>query len=180
MKRFVSVLAVVVVCLGVVGCVGNTDPATNITNLSAKLNAHGFTNNGPATWWWEYDTVKSDLGTANDSEVCGNPPEADKRCGPASGGTPAAEVAAGPDGHRADAEHDLLLPRLRPGPERRPANLRQHAQLQDPRTARPTRSTASGARRTRPGATTRSNFRTTLRPTLRATCTSTTPSAGAS
>ena len=95
MKRFVSVLAVVVVCLGVVGCVGNTDPATNITNLSAKLNAHGFTNNGPATWWWEYDTVKSDLGTANDSEVCGNPPEADKRCGPASGGTPGSQVPLG-------------------------------------------------------------------------------------
>jgi DNA-binding beta-propeller fold protein YncE len=78
--------------LAVVGCVGGTDPATNVTNLSAKLNAHGFTNNGPATWWWEYDTVKSDLGTANDTEVCGNPPEADSRCGPAAGGSPGSQV----------------------------------------------------------------------------------------
>ena len=93
MKRSVSVLAAAVVCLGVVGCVGDTDPATNVTNLSAKLNAHGFTNDGPATWWWEYDTVKSELGTSGDTEVCGNPSEADKRCGPARAGSPGSQVS---------------------------------------------------------------------------------------
>ena len=54
-----------------VACSGDTDPATNVTNVSAQLNAHGHTTGEPAMWWWEYDTVQSDLGTANDTEVCG-------------------------------------------------------------------------------------------------------------
>ena len=73
--------------LGLGACVGATEPATNVTNLSAQLNARGYTDDGPATWWWEYDSVKSDLGTANDTELCGTPPEADRRCGPAAGGS---------------------------------------------------------------------------------------------
>ena len=74
-------------------CAGSTEPATNVTNVSAQLNAKGYTNDGPATWWWEYDTNQADLGTANDTEVCGNPPEPDRRCGPASGGTQNSQVA---------------------------------------------------------------------------------------
>ena len=87
-------VVVAAVTLGLVACAGQTDPATNVTNVSAQLNAHGYSNDGPATWWWEYDTVKADLGTANDTEVCGGiPPEADHRCGPASGGSQANQVA---------------------------------------------------------------------------------------
>ena len=51
------------------------------------MNAHGHSTGEPATWWWEYDTVQSDLGTANDTEVCGvgtGPKEPDNRCGPAT------------------------------------------------------------------------------------------------
>jgi hypothetical protein len=71
-------------------CAGATDPASNVTHVSAQLNAHGYSNDGPATWWWEYDTVKVELGTANDTEVCGSgagPKEPDNRCGPATGGS---------------------------------------------------------------------------------------------
>jgi hypothetical protein len=75
---------VTAVVVAFAGCVGTTDPATNITNMSAKLNAHGHTNNGPAVWWWEYATAQNALGSDSDVEVCGNPPEADHRCGPAS------------------------------------------------------------------------------------------------
>jgi hypothetical protein len=85
-KRLVAVVVSLSI-LGAVGCSGDTDPATNVTNLSAQLNAHGHTTGERATWWWEYDTVQSDLGTANDTEVCGagtGPKEADRRCGPAS------------------------------------------------------------------------------------------------
>src|SRR4029450_2485955 len=67
------------------GC-ADTDPGTNITNVSAQLNAHGHSTGEPATWWWEYSTVEANLGTANDIEVCGSgtgPPETDRRCGPA-------------------------------------------------------------------------------------------------
>lgn len=84
MRRLGIAAVVGVAGLAVAGCVGNTDPATNITNVSAKLNAHGRTNNGPAVWWWEYATAASALGTGSDLEVCGYPSEPDKRCGPAA------------------------------------------------------------------------------------------------
>jgi hypothetical protein len=77
--RRVVLLAVVVAALVWAGCAGNTDPATNVTNLSAQLNAHGHTTGKPSVWWWEYSTVQANLGTATDTEVCGN----STRCGPA-------------------------------------------------------------------------------------------------
>ena len=79
--------------MGLSACMGGTEPATNVSTLSAQLNAKGFTNDGPATWWWEYDTVKADLGSANDTEVCGYPPEPDRRCGPASAGSAGNQIA---------------------------------------------------------------------------------------
>ena len=78
---------VAALALGLSACVGKTYPATNVTNVSAQLNARGYTDGGPATWWWEYDTLRGDLGTANDTEVCGNPHQPDRRCGPAHGGS---------------------------------------------------------------------------------------------
>ena len=70
MRRLLPALFVPVVVLA--ACSGDTDPATNVTNVSAQFNAHGHTTGEPATWWWEYDTVQSDLGTASDTEVCGS------------------------------------------------------------------------------------------------------------
>jgi hypothetical protein len=87
LKRFSSGLAIVVAVPLLGACAGATQPATNVTDTGAKLNARGYTDDGPATWWWEYDTVRSELGTAFDTEVCGNPHEADRRCGPAQGGS---------------------------------------------------------------------------------------------
>ena len=118
MKRLLVGLALLLV-LGAVGCAGNTDPATNVTNVSAQLNAHGHTTGEPATWWWEYSTVQANLGTASDTEVCGvrhRPEGARQPLRPrhARAGRHPAQLRR----HRADAEHDLLLPRLRQGPER--------------------------------------------------------------
>jgi hypothetical protein len=90
MRRALTGLLIAVATLGFAACVGDTDPATNVRATQARLNAHGYTNDGPATWWWEYDTVRAELGTANDTEVCGSgtgPKEPDARCGPASGGS---------------------------------------------------------------------------------------------
>jgi streptogramin lyase len=70
----------------VAGCVGDTDPATDVTSKTARLNAHGHTNNGPATWWWEYSSSKPTLEAGNGVQVCGvgtGPKEPDNRCGPA-------------------------------------------------------------------------------------------------
>jgi DNA-binding beta-propeller fold protein YncE len=53
MKRLVLVLAAAA-ALGLVGCTGATDPASNVTNLSAKLNFHGTADNGPAYTYFEY------------------------------------------------------------------------------------------------------------------------------
>jgi hypothetical protein len=73
-----------------VACAGGTDPASNVRATEARLNAHGYANDGLTTWWWEYDTVEAELGTAADTEVCGvgtGPKEPDNRCGPAAGGS---------------------------------------------------------------------------------------------
>jgi hypothetical protein len=87
LRRTLVGLAIVAAALGLVAWVGQTDPATNITATRATLNARGYTDDGPARWWWEYDTVRSELGTANDTEVCGKLPEPGRRCGPATGGS---------------------------------------------------------------------------------------------
>jgi hypothetical protein len=76
-------------------CAGNTDEATNVRATQALFNAHGRTTGKPATWWWEYDTVKAELGTASDTEVCGagaGPKEADRRCGPAESPASAGDI----------------------------------------------------------------------------------------
>jgi hypothetical protein len=57
--RLGVVSLVALLALGLVGCVGNTDPASHIRATQAQLNAHGRTNNGPATWWWEYGTSQT-------------------------------------------------------------------------------------------------------------------------
>lgn len=40
------------------GCVGSTQPAVDVRSTEARLGAEGRTNNGPATWWWEYSEVR--------------------------------------------------------------------------------------------------------------------------
>jgi hypothetical protein len=92
MRKVLLVALSGVAVVGIAGCVGSTEPATKVTSASAQLNARGYTDDGPATWWWEYDTVQSDLGTENDTQVCGDPPERDARCGPASGGSQSNQV----------------------------------------------------------------------------------------
>jgi hypothetical protein len=82
-------LAALGIVLGQAACTGSTDPATNVRATQARLNAHGYTNDGPARWWWEYDTVQAELGTANDTEVCGS----GTRCGPAAGGSAGNQIA---------------------------------------------------------------------------------------
>ena len=57
MRRTLAVAGLFI--FGLVGCVGNTDPASHIRATEAQLNAHGGTNNGPASWWWEYGTSQS-------------------------------------------------------------------------------------------------------------------------
>ena len=55
-------LATLACCVGacvLAGCVGETDPASNVRATQAQLNAHGHTNNGPARWWWEYGVTRS-------------------------------------------------------------------------------------------------------------------------
>ena len=81
--------------LAAAACAGATDPAANIRSTEARLLAHGFSNDGPTTWWWEYDTVEAELGTAGDTEVCGvgsGPKEPDNRCGPATGGSASNQI----------------------------------------------------------------------------------------
>ena len=95
MKRQLAMYVALCGAIAAAGCAGSTEPATNVLNVSAQLNAKGYTNDGPATWWWEYDTVKADLGTASDTEVCGNgtgPKEPDNRCGPAAAGSASNQI----------------------------------------------------------------------------------------
>jgi predicted small secreted protein len=86
MKGILTIVVVAGAALSLAACAGNTDEGSGIRATQAMFNAHGRTTGKPSTWWWEYDTVKAELGTASDTEVCGNgagPKEADRRCGPA-------------------------------------------------------------------------------------------------
>jgi hypothetical protein len=47
-------IAVAGLILGLAGCYGSTEKATNVTTESAVLNAQGTTNAGPAESWFEY------------------------------------------------------------------------------------------------------------------------------
>ena len=100
MKRPVSVLAAVVVCLGVVGCVGDTDPASNVTNVSATLKAHGRTTTDRRPGGGSTTACAPSSATATDTEVCGNPPEADRRCGPGGLGDQRSHSARASPGSR--------------------------------------------------------------------------------
>jgi hypothetical protein len=76
-------LPLVLAAFLIAGCVGQTDPATQITATGATLNAHGHTDNGPAYWWWEYSDVKANLGTPRGARVCGTAIGPGAHCGPA-------------------------------------------------------------------------------------------------
>lgn len=45
-----------VILLG--GCIGTTEPPTDLRSTRVDLHARGHTNNGPASWWWEYGEVR--------------------------------------------------------------------------------------------------------------------------
>lgn len=47
-------VAAVLSLVGCTGCYGSTEPATDVTQDSAQLNAHGRANNGPASSYFEY------------------------------------------------------------------------------------------------------------------------------
>jgi hypothetical protein len=67
---------------GLTGCVGGTDPATNIRATQAVVHAHGYTDDGPAEWWWEISVAERALLSGRAPKRCGSEP--DGRCGPAS------------------------------------------------------------------------------------------------
>jgi len=53
-RRAALILTVVALTLGLAACRGETDPASQITSSSARLNAHGSSDNGPAYSYFEY------------------------------------------------------------------------------------------------------------------------------
>jgi len=50
--------------LALVGCVGITDPATNVGQTTARLNAHGRTDDTSAHFYFRYANQEADLPTA--------------------------------------------------------------------------------------------------------------------
>ena len=78
-------LALTLLAIGVAGCAGDTDPATDIRASQAVLHAHGKTTGSPATWWWEYSTSQAVVRGGFGTQICGTPPS--KRCGPATSTT---------------------------------------------------------------------------------------------
>jgi hypothetical protein len=85
MTRAGTVLGVIVAALGLAACVGNTDPATNVRATQAQLHAHGYTDGGPAEWWWELSVSQRIVESGRGARRCGTEP--DGRCGPASSPT---------------------------------------------------------------------------------------------
>lgn len=70
------------------GCVlGDTDPASDVRASRALLKAHGRTTGPAATYWWEYSTSEAAVRGGTGTQICGSPPEADRRCGPTTSST---------------------------------------------------------------------------------------------
>jgi acid phosphatase type 7 len=89
--KLVAICILGVLALGLTACVGETDPATDVGSTSATLRAHGYSNDGPARWWWEYSANRTTVENDQAPEVCdtvGSDGVGDPgRCGPAEGGT---------------------------------------------------------------------------------------------
>jgi hypothetical protein len=56
--RRTAILALIGAASVLAGCVGDTDPPSDVRAHQATLNAHGHTNNGAAYWWWEWATTR--------------------------------------------------------------------------------------------------------------------------
>jgi hypothetical protein len=78
-RRVLSVVALVGAVALLTGCVGNTDLATDVRATQAQLNAHGHTNNGPASWWWEYGISRGAVSNGQGTQT--------PHAGPASSGS---------------------------------------------------------------------------------------------
>jgi hypothetical protein len=63
MRLAISALVTGAACLALTGCVGITDPATNVASTSARLNAHGHTDATSARYSFRYDTDPAALST---------------------------------------------------------------------------------------------------------------------
>ncbi len=63
MRRAVAVSLLVLGCGLLVGCAAITDPASHVGATGATLNAHGETDTSPATYFFQYASNQSDLGT---------------------------------------------------------------------------------------------------------------------
>ncbi len=84
-RRAGAAFMIVLATTGLAACVGGTDPATNVRSTQARLHAHGYTNAGPAEWWWEISVSQRIVETGRGAKRCGTEP--DGRCGPASSPT---------------------------------------------------------------------------------------------
>jgi Ca2+-binding RTX toxin-like protein len=78
-RRVLAAVVLVGAVSVIAGCVGNTDPATDVRATQAQLNAHGHTNNGPASWWWEYGISRSAVTNGQGTQT--------PHAGPASSGS---------------------------------------------------------------------------------------------
>src|SRR5437660_68787 len=62
MRRLFAVVAAVS-CAVLAGCAATTDPASDLTASSARLNADGRTDSTPAHYYFQYSTAANALGT---------------------------------------------------------------------------------------------------------------------
>lgn len=87
-KRSAALAFGILCALAAAGCVsGDTDPASDVRASRALLHAHGHTNEAPATYWWEYSSSEASVRNGTGTQICGSPPEPDRRCGPISSST---------------------------------------------------------------------------------------------
>lgn len=53
-----SLISCLVTLAVLAGCVGDTQPPSGVQANQVDLQARGRTDNGPASWWWEYGEVR--------------------------------------------------------------------------------------------------------------------------
>jgi hypothetical protein len=67
--RRAAIMALIGAAYILAGCVGDTDPPTDVRAHQAQLNAHGHTNNGPAYWWWEWATTRKAVANSQGTKT---------------------------------------------------------------------------------------------------------------
>src|ERR1700733_11724689 len=93
-RRLLAVVAVLS-CAVLAGCAATTDPASDVTASTARLNARGRSDGTPAHYYFQYSTAANALGTGFGLQTPTRGPIPGGTSGPGGGLLPFSEQVTG-------------------------------------------------------------------------------------